>query len=247
VSDVVQAPPPPAAATPARRWTLEKLSAYSIIVFVVLTVGVVDQLHGKPPTPSDTPVDMANYFVDKANELLAAFFILNVSAFFLLFYYGVLWKVLKRAEGESAWLSALALSGGIIAIATAMIANGIFASAGRTAKDYTITPDIALAYFHMGFVFFMGWIGFAFTELAVALLIFRTGIFPRWMAWFAIGVIGLWFLASWPAPRNASTLEQILFDYSGPVSAYLTYIWMIILGVLMARRGYADAPQRQLV
>jgi hypothetical protein len=228
--------------TRTSRWSLERLALASIFVFVVLTVGVVDQLHGKPPTPSDTPRDMAHYFTQYGDRLLVAYLIFNISAFFLFVYVGALWKAFRGFEGEPGWLSALVLGGGLIAIGTAVIDNAVFASAGRAGTSYVISPEFALWYFHFGFVFFAGWIGFAMLLFAAGLIILRTGIFARWLGWWALGLIALWMLASWPAPRNASTLQTIVFDYTGPVSAYLTYIWMIwIAVVLMKREARAEA------
>lgn len=221
------------------RWDLDYLAPASIFVFVVLTVGIVDQLHGKPPSPSDTPTDMAHYFVHYGHRLLIAYLIFNISAFFLFVYVGALWKALRAAEGEPAWLSALALGGGLLAIGMAVIDNAVFASAGRAGKSFFITPEFALWYFHFGFVFFAGWMGFALLLFAAGLVILRTDVLARWLGWFALGLIGLWMLASWPAPRDASTLQTIIFDYTGPASAYLTYIWMMWIAVVLMRRARA--------
>lgn len=240
----------PAAAAPTRWWnlrwwSLERFAAASGIVFIVMIV-IRDIVRGGPPSKSASPEEFAQFFVDHANGIAASYVMFNLATPFFFLWLVALWRVLKEAEGNPAWLSALVLAGGIAGNATATISNSYWAAGGAMARDYEElwTPGLGTLFIHLGIPFDAAWLGTAVLQLGVALVIFRTGVFARWLAWWALVNIALLLIIQWPSPLDASRLQELIFEWPAIVTLISLFLWIFTTSVLLVRRA-GPAPARR--
>lgn len=232
------------ATRPARWWSLERVAAFSGILFAVFLI-VAMALHGAftgaLPDNTAPPENIAEYYIDRDVEILVAHVFDNFANFFLFIFSGILWKTLRRVEADPAWLSATVFAAGVSSAVVATIGNVFWGTAGNIARDYTMTTEDAILLFHFGVIFFIAWLPTSVMQFGTAVLIFRTGVFPRWVAWLAVADIALWAISQWPIPRDASTFENVVFDYSGPLAFVAALVWIIALSVILTWRAAKPA------
>ena len=170
----------------------QRWAALSGIVFVVLmltgAVFVTDV-----PKPDASAQEIAAYLTDGGNHtrnIIGAYMWVVGGLAFLGFVAG-LRTVLRRAEGDPGTLSNLVFGAGTVftavwsasAAALAAVAYAVeFSDAPVSNPDFVrVLPQMA------GLLLLLGG-GFAgiLLLLATSVLIFRTGVLPRWLAWFGI-------------------------------------------------------------
>jgi hypothetical protein len=223
---------------------VESLAAVSGVLFslcIFATLALQGAFQGNEPDNTSSLREITDYYGEHHTGILVGHVVFNFSTFFLILFTASLWRTLKAVEGDPAWLSAVAFGGGLVAAAISSVGNELWASGANIADEYTLTPDVANLIFHLTVVFFVPWVGIVMTLFATAVLTFRTGVFPRWVAWFALVVLVLRVVSQWPVPRDASTIENVLFDYTGPVGAILMLVWIIVVSVILTRRAGAPA------
>src|SRR6266705_1050180 len=94
------------------RW--ERLAAATGIVFVVLG-RVGSFLAGQPPKAGEPIKKITAFAVDKRSALLLGDYLSAVGVVFALWFFGSLRSYLRRAEGGTGRLSAVAFGGGLLA------------------------------------------------------------------------------------------------------------------------------------
>ena len=172
-----------------QRWT-----ALSGIAFVVLMLTgasfVIDV-----PAPDASTQEIAGYLADSGNlmrNVVGAYLWVLGGLAFLGFVAG-LRVVLRRAEGDPGTLSSLVFGAGVVftavwsvsAVALAAIAYSVgFADAPVS------DPDLVRVLPQLGSLLLLLGGGFAgiLLVLATSMLIFRTRVLQRWLAWFGIPV-----------------------------------------------------------
>ena len=147
---------------------------------------------------------------------------------------GSLWFVvafgflLRRAEGDPAWRSAIAtLSGALLG------AYGLIDSSWDAASLHgkNITPGVADYAYHVGNIGFANaWVAIASFAVCSGWVILRTGMFERWMGWWVMATgAGLvvarfvWTMPVWGVPYGAF------------------WLWVLVVCVRLLRR---PAPAR---
>jgi hypothetical protein len=119
---------------------------------VAILTGIAMTLHGLIPDNSSTPDEIVEYYVDHATNIIVAHVLFNVSIIFFFIFAAALWRTLRQAEEDPAWLSAMTLSGAIMFGTLAAIGNVFWGTAGNMARDYPaqFTPGLAVELFHGG-------------------------------------------------------------------------------------------------
>jgi hypothetical protein len=151
-----------------------------------------------------------------------------------LFFFGSLWSVLRRAEGEAGWLSASAFGGGVTSIAV-LLAGGV----GSIAAHYNACDGIDLQLWQtlhdMGSAsFYTSFFPLAVLLGASAVVIIRFGTLPRWLGWMtaALAVLMLYGgMAGTIYLREDAGLPYLLFE-----------LWIVITSIAMMRRERAALP-----
>ena len=167
-------------------------AALSGIVFVVLMLAGASFVTDVPKGDASAQ-EIANYLADSGNHtrnIIGAYLWVLGGLAFLGFVAG-LRSVLRRAEGDPGTLSNVVFGAGVVftavwsvsAVALASVAYAVeFSHAPVSDPDLVrVLPSLG------GLILLLGG-GFAgiLLLLATSTLIFRTGVLPRWLAWFGI-------------------------------------------------------------
>jgi hypothetical protein len=185
--------------SPWKRW-----APVAGIVFVVLFVAGTSL--NNLPAADDHTTSITNYYNDAGNRaqvIIGSYLLVFAAVSFLLFLAGLRVKLLA-AEGEPGWLTSIVFGGGLVFVALLMVAA---ATLMTIAGDITfggedfIAPDAARFLPELAYPILL--IGGMFAAIAMieatSVLILRTGVLPRWIAWFgffaaAVLLFGFLFL-----------------------------------------------------
>jgi hypothetical protein len=217
----------------ARRWGLMArvtgwLGIGSVVLLFVPIIAISSV--GEPPLDASTQ-DIATFFRDahagwvEAAEAMASLGMLV----FLWFVVGVA-CLLRRAEGEPAWRSTIALVSGVL-----LAAYGVLDASWDSAihRGDELDPGLAAYAFDVGNIGFANaWLAVASLAVSAGWVTLSTGVFPRWTGWCAvIGGVGLviarflWFVEGlWFAPYA------------------LFWVWAIAISVRLVRRPVVLEP-----
>ena len=170
-----------------RRWT-----ALSGIVFVALMLTGASLVTDLPAADASAQ-EIAGYLADSGNHtrnIVGAYLWVLGGLAFLGFVAG-LRAVLRRAEGDPGTLSSLVFGAGVVFTAVWSVSAVALASVAYAVgfSDAPVTdPDVVRVLPQMASLLLLLGGGFAgiLLLLATSTLIFRTGVLPRWLAWFGI-------------------------------------------------------------
>jgi hypothetical protein len=206
----------------------ERWGALAGVVFVVLVVvGAV--IGGSPPKPSDSAAKIANYFTDNKDSLKIGSYLGGLSVIPFLWFLGTLFGRLRKAEGGTGRVSGIALTGGVVALAIAMIGNGITA--------YTVLhPDGAVGSFRLSTILF-GFAGFAIAVLvgATSVIVLRAKFLPAWFGYAGAALAVAWLVGSASVSTESDAINAVGF-----IVFFVWAVWIAALSVLLYR-----APQSQ--
>ncbi len=149
-----------------------------------------------------------------------------VGSFFLIWFAGSLYRILRTREAGSGWLSTLVVGGGVAAGTVLAIGfSAIVSSAARAGTAQGIPPDEALALYDL----YSQVLGLAFAVAiavhiaAVAALSLRTAALPAWFAWISVlVVVGLL------SPLSYFALAAVL-------------VWLVVMSLWSIREHEAGA------
>jgi hypothetical protein len=194
-----------------------------VIFIVVLVIGFI--VGGEPPEAKDSSAqEVVQHYLDHKDSTIAAAFLVNLAAIFLVFFGGYVRTVLRAAEGAAGYLSAVAFAGFIIVAVSAAIDATISIALAETADDIDPTAVQALqALWDNDFVPLI---------LGVDLILFAAGIsviryrqLPVWLGWAAVVL----------AILGATPLGFVAFIGAG--------VWVLIVSIVLTMRAGAE-PKR---
>jgi hypothetical protein len=172
----------------------QRWAALSGIVFVVLMLTGAAFVLDVPKADASAQ-DIARYLADSGNHtrnIVGAFIWLLGGLAFLGFVSGFR-SVLRRAEGSPGSLSSLVFGAGVVFTAVwsvSAVAIAAVAYAVEFSNAPVSDPDLVRVLPQLGALLLLAGGGFAgiLMLLAVTILIVRTSVLPRWLAWLAIVV-----------------------------------------------------------
>ena len=170
----------------------QRWAALSGIVFVVLMLAGASFVTDVPKADASAQ-EISGYLADSGNHtrnIIGAYLWVLGGLAFLGFVSG-LRAVLRRAEGEPGTLSNLVFAAGVVFTAVWSVSAAALASVAYAVKfsDAAVTnPDLVRVLPQLGSLLLLLGGGFAgiFLVLATSVLTLRTGVLPRWLAWFGI-------------------------------------------------------------
>jgi hypothetical protein len=177
-----------------------RLGGIGGILYVVLFLPAY--IVGTPDSPDRTSTDQTvfDYFAEGTGAFLFFNGILTIFAlFFLLWFLGGLYGVLRSAEGEveGGWLSSAALVGGIVfaTLSYAGVAVEI-AHPATLSRFEDFEPDPQLVFVTLAlasWLYHFCQVGTSVLAAAASLLALRTGVLPTWLAYggFVIALLAL--------------------------------------------------------
>ena len=154
------------------------------VAFVALALVAVF-VGGEPPD-ADSPVqEIVDHYRDSENAIFAGALLLGLAGTLLIFFAGVLRKVLREAEGEGGVLSLVAFAGAVVLAIGAAIDGTI--SIALADKADTIDPAAVQALQALWDNDFLPLaMGTAVFLFASGLSIVRHAALPKWLGWAAI-------------------------------------------------------------
>lgn len=213
----------------------ERWSALGGVVFAVL-IAVSGFMPGTPPKTSDPTTKIATFVNDHRDAIRWQAVVGALATFALLWFLGVVWRVLRRAEGGNPMLTVVAVVGAVFAavlgavgaIVLAVIGIVGVAGAGSSANLrvlYVLATNLGL-----GVV-----LGVAVFLAAFSVVILRTGVLPKWLGW-----VGLLLTLSSLASTGALASTRDVFVNLGFATFIGTTLWLLVVsGLMFAGRGSA--------
>jgi hypothetical protein len=154
------------------------------VAFVVLAI--VGFLVGGEPPDADSPVqEIVDHYRDNEDAVVAGALIVGLAGALLIFFAGVLRKVLRQAEGEGGVLSIVAFAGAVVLAVGAAIDGTISLALADKADaiDPTAVQGLQALWDNDFLPLAMGTAVFLF---ASGLSILRHAALPKWLGWAAI-------------------------------------------------------------
>jgi hypothetical protein len=187
------------------------------VVFVILVI-IGFAIGGEPPDADDPVREIVDYYVDDKDSVQFGAVVGGLAVVFLVFFFGYLRKILRAAEGEGGWLSAVAFGGSLIlATGVAFDATISFAIA-EAAED--IEPASVQA---LQALWDNDWVPIAVGMIVIlfstGISIVRYGALPKWVGWLAI-VLGI--AAATPA---------------GFIAFFGVGVWILTVSVILSMRA----------
>jgi hypothetical protein len=162
--------------------------------------------------------------------------LLIFAAFFFLWFLGVLHSTLREAEGERLGFSSVLLAGGVLFIALMLAGAAVeIIYPASLARFENFQQDAQLGFLSLalsGWIYRFAFVGMAALIAAASVVLLRTGVLPKWLAWAG-------FVAALVA----------LLRFLGPLGGWLALLWVIVVSVLMLAGSVAptDGPRRRSV
>jgi hypothetical protein len=172
---------------PESRW--DRWGPIAGIVFVVLFV--VGLSLNNIPSADDSATKIVNFYNDGGDraQLIISSYLLWLAGLFFFWFLASLRSRLLQVEGLPGRLTSIVFGGGLVFIAMLMVAAACFAS---VAGDITFGDEKFVGVDGARFLPELGYpillIAGVFAAIAMidaaSVLIMRTSVFPRWIAWF---------------------------------------------------------------
>jgi hypothetical protein len=191
------------------------------ILFVVLCVPSFLSPPDAPVATSE-PQTVIDYFGDRQDGILLFNGLLLVfAAFFFLWFIGVLHGVLRGAEeSEGHGFSSVSLAGGLLFVALMLAGAAVeIVYPATLARFENFQQDAQLGFLSLalsGWMYRFAFVGIAVLIAAASMVALRTGVLPGWLAWAGF-VVALF----------------ALLRFLGPLSAWLTLLWVGAVCLLM--------------
>jgi hypothetical protein len=192
------------------------------VAFVALVIiGVL--VGGEPPEASEPVQEIVDHYRDNEGAIVAGAILAGVAATVLIFFAGILRKVLREAEGEGGVLSLVAFAGAVVLAVGAAIDGTISFALADQADEIDPTAVQALqALWDNDFLPLA--LGIQVFLLASGISIVLHAPFPRWLGWAAI------------------LLALISITPIGFAAFIGGAVWIIVISVLMTLRFRSSGP-----
>ena len=176
---------------PTTSW-LERWAPISGIAFVVLMV-VGSMLVGDIPAPDAPRQEIADYLADSGTHTrnLIGGYLWVIGALAVLWFLVLLRNDIRKAEGGTGSLSTLAFGAGVAFVAVWMVSAAAYVALPYAIelRNAPITDTQLVSVLpvtgRLSLLLGGGFSGIVVILAAVG-AIFRTGVFPRWLAWLGI-------------------------------------------------------------
>jgi hypothetical protein len=212
------------------RWG--RIAAAGGVAFVVLNVAGTFA-PGAPPASDASAAKVAAYFRDHAGAIKAQQLVGGLGIVALYWWFGALWRVLNRAEGERPRLTIVAAVSLATGLAIAMISGAITATAALRVDNSDAILRLLWTFSLVGFAT----VGFALATFLIAActVIFRTQVTPPWTAYLG-WVAAFAFLVS-----SAGTVsDSSVINSFGLVAFLLWCAWILAISAFMWRGTATD-------
>jgi hypothetical protein len=215
-----------------------RISGIAGLLFVVISF-VASAINVQPPPHSQDSAAIAAWFAENGQRYRIGHFVAGLA--FLLFYvpfFAGLCERLRAAEGSPSIWSRVTWGGAILSPAAGTTSGAFIVGAALLGN--TVSPNVAR--FSMASNFYAFVVSGALSGIAMtgaAIVILRTGVFPRWLGWVGAVIAVAAILGS------AAIVENDPGGLFAAVNgfAWLSYfLWIAALSVSLILTG--DAPTK---
>lgn len=208
---------------------LGKVTGVTGLATVVLFLGAVVGTRDEPLPSARAPEFLAYYRSPDTDAGPLRSFLFTVSLVLFVCFAGALTTLLRRIEGEAAWRSTIAMGCAVLFIALGL--SGVGNESAVTLRADDLDPQIARYAFDQGQAAFAnGRVALGCFAACSGWLIVSTRFLPRWLGWLAV-VSGAGLVVT----RFGWTDMIWLVPY------LMLWLWMILVAVLLLRRGVGVA------
>jgi hypothetical protein len=211
-------------------------AAIAGVAFVVLNVAGTFA-PGAPPASDASTAKIVSYFRDHSGGIKAQLLLGGLGIAALLWWFGALWEMLHRSEGERPRLAIVAAISLVSGLTLALVSGAINAAAAIRVVNADTTHFL---YSFSLVVIAAGGLAIGTSLFATCVVAYRTNIVPRWIS--SLGwVAALAFLVgSLGTVSDSSAVNGI-----GLVAFLVWCVWILAVSALMWRGTTApDARPR---
>lgn len=218
------------AAAPSHRW-----SALAGAGFFALVMGFASLTSGMP-TATDPPQEVVTYLVDEAERLQAAAALYGLAMPLALCFVAGLVGDLRAANGGRVGAAVVALSGGVLAAASSVVAALVLGTAANRADD--LGADVAAALWTM---FLLGFgatlLGLLLVIGATAVTSVRSRLLPRWLTVASALLAVASVVGATTIGYDAAGLQVV-----AGLAIVLDSVWILVVSVHQWRRRLVTEP-----
>jgi hypothetical protein len=202
----------------------ERWATFGAVAFVGLIVVAV-ALTIDTPSGDANPEEWVSFYDDSGNrsKFITGGFIVFLAGALFLWWLGALRSVLGRIQPGGAPLAALVIYGGLVGLVLQLAgtaAGSAYPGAVEFFDDFGGDGQLAMLFASLSFwVSTMANVGGTVMAGALAAIVLRTGLFPRWFGWVSVVVA-------------ATQLAGAVVPFVG----LLFLPWVLTLALLMLRR-----------
>jgi hypothetical protein len=168
------------------------------VVFVVALVAETAISAGLPINQDDSPAKIAAVLRDHRSTVLIASYVSIVYAVAFVIYLAKLHDLLRGVAQPSGALHSLVVIGGVLLVALHTVSDvGIYGLLGGKVAVYAAQHDLGLSYTLYLLTFALDSVGDVFGSvflIAAGLLVIKSRVLPRWLAWISVAGGSLLFL-----------------------------------------------------
>jgi hypothetical protein len=203
------------------RGRLARYAPLAGVVWVVVLVAVFIWAGDTPDNDSST-AKVVKYWNDHDGDQIASSLVGAIGLIFFVWFAGSLRSALRAAEGATGRLSAISYGGALVFASGGIISLSLTFAVADTVGDVPplVTQSLSVL---SNDVWLWAPVGTALLLLPAAVVAFRTGFLPRWLAWItALIVVALFTPVAW-------------------FGLMASLIWIVGVSIMLFRRGGAPA------
>jgi Domain of unknown function (DUF4386) len=208
------------------------------IVFVLALLAEAVISAGIPINQDDSAAKIADALHDHRDRVLVAAYLSVVYAVAFVIYLCKLHDLLRGATDRPRILHSLVLVGGVLLVALHGVSDvGIYGLLGGKIATFAAQHDQGVSYTLYLLTFALDSVGDVFGSVflvAAALLIMRSGILPRWLAWLSVLAGSLLFLQGFGLGGVIGTFGLVL-DLIG-FALFLVFV-LVTSVILLSNRS----------
>jgi len=197
---------------------LHRISALSGVLFIVLVVAGVFSSGNTPGTNASAATVRHFYLTHKSQTNISALLTL-LAVIAGLFFYGYLRAHFRRDAGND-WLASVFFGGAVVFGISGAIGAGVNTTLTDSTKSLSASSIQLLNTLSQDLNWPATCVGLAVLYLAAGCMIYRSGMFPRWLAW-----------VSWVFAVLAASVVLSFVPFIG------TAPWVVVVSVMLARRA----------
>jgi hypothetical protein len=218
---------------------LQKAAASSGIAtaFLLLIAFIVNS--AETPDFNAPAAEYAQYARDEGDAMKVSGMLIVLSAFFLVFYAGVIRSALGAGEIATRGLVRLGfiVLGGFTLAATCFALGGAMQAAAGAAE--ASEPEVQKVFANLaGACFAASVVGLAAALDAAGFIILRTRVFPAWIGWLSLAGALFWLLTIFYLLDVAD--DESIFGIGFPLGFLALFVWLIATSVMLIGRAGRD-------